>query len=180
VRGICAIVLGAFAFARPEATFAALVYFIGAYAVITGTLAILYATCAWENTTHHWAVIAEGLVGILAGVIAFSWPGITAIALVWLVASWALVIGGLEIAAAFTLRSEIRGEFWLGVCGLLSLAFGVLAFLYPGAGALGILGWFGAYAIASGIVRIALGVQLYQQREDLQTWREPGNHERAA
>ena len=46
---------------------------------------------------------ASGTVSVAAGVVAFVWPGITALAFVYLIAAWAIISGGAEIAFALAL-----------------------------------------------------------------------------
>jgi uncharacterized membrane protein HdeD (DUF308 family) len=70
------------------------------------------------------------------------------------------VVGALEIIAAVRLRKEIKGEWMLALGGVISIAFGVVLFLFPGPGALGLLIWIGAYAIVVGGLLIALGIRL--------------------
>jgi uncharacterized membrane protein HdeD (DUF308 family) len=88
------------------------------------------------------------------------YPGLTALALVYLIAAWAAVRGIFEIIAAFHLRKEIDNEWLLALSGLLSLGLGVLLFMAPGAGALAVLWWIGAFAIVFGILEIILGFRL--------------------
>ena len=90
----------------------------------------------------------------------FFWPAVTAIALVFFIGSWAIVTGAFEVAAAFRFRKEITGEWLLALSGVLSVAFGILVFLFPCAGAVGIAWVLGAYAVAGGIILIMLGVRL--------------------
>ena len=69
----------------------------------------------------------------------------TALVLLMFIASWAIVIGVLQIWGAIRLRKEIEGEWLLGLSGVLSVAFGVIMFAQPGAGALALvwlIGWF--------------------------------------
>jgi uncharacterized membrane protein HdeD (DUF308 family) len=93
-------------------------------------------------------------------VIAFLYPGLTALALIFLIAAWALITGVFEIVAAYRLRRVIAGEWMLALSGVLSLLFGVLVFAFPAAGAVGIAWLMGVYAAAAGLLLISLGVQL--------------------
>jgi uncharacterized membrane protein HdeD (DUF308 family) len=160
VRGIVGIVFGLVAFAWPGITIAALVVIFGLYAVIDGVTNLILGLTRRPGHERSWATAIQGIVGIVAGVLAFIWPGVTALALVIVIGAWAIVTGLFEIAAAIKLRKEITGEWMLALSGLLSVAFGVLVFAFPGAGAVGIAWVLGAYAMAGGIILIALGIRL--------------------
>jgi uncharacterized membrane protein HdeD (DUF308 family) len=107
-----------------------------------------------------WALFFVGALGVVAGIATFLWPGITALVLLMVIASWAVGIGLLQIVTAIRLRKEIEGEWALGLSGLLSVAFGILVALRPGAGVLAVLWVIGAYAIGFGVLIIALGFRL--------------------
>jgi uncharacterized membrane protein HdeD (DUF308 family) len=160
VRGIVGVVFGLVAFAWPGITIAALVVIFGAYAVIDGVTNVFLGLSRRPGRGRSWATAVQGIVGVVAGVLAFIWPGVTALVLVIFIAAWAIVTGLFEIAAAIKLRKEISGEWLLALSGLMSLAFGVLVFAFPGAGAVGIAWVLGAYALAGGAVLIALGIRL--------------------
>jgi uncharacterized membrane protein HdeD (DUF308 family) len=159
VRGIVGIVIGVVAFFWPGLTIAILIGIFAAYAAIDG---ISNLVLGLTPTSHgrSWALVLEGLVGMAAGVLTLVWPGITALALVWLIAAWAVVTGVFEIAAAIRLRRVLTGEWLLLLEGVLSIAFGVLAFLHPASGAIGIAWLLGAYAAATGVILLVLGFQL--------------------
>ena len=76
------------------------------------------------------------------------------------IASSANVIGLLQISGSNRLRKEIDGEWLLALSGLLSVAFGVIMFAQPGAGALAVVWLIGTLAIILGCVYIALSIQL--------------------
>ncbi len=101
------------------------------------------------------------------GLIAIFVPGLTALALLYLVAAWAIVTGVLEIIAAIRLREQITGELWLGLAGLLSVLFGLYLVIFPGAGILSLLWLAGFFAIVFGASMLLLG------------WRLRGIHEQA-
>ncbi len=87
-------------------------------------------------------------------------PGVTAVALLFVIAAWAIITGVFEVVAAIRLRKEIEGEFWLGSSGVVSVLFGALLLARPGAGALTVLWMFGAYAIAFSFVLFLLAFRL--------------------
>ena len=78
----------------------------------------------------------------------------------YLIAVWAIIRGIFEILAAFHLRRELRNEWLLALNGILSILFGVILIVAPGAGALAVLWLIGSFAIVVGIVMIALGFRL--------------------
>jgi len=158
LRGLAAVLFGIAAFAWPEITLTVLVLMFGAYAVVDGVFALIYAF--GSGTPFHGLRAVEGLAGIVMGVIALVWPGITALALLYLIAAWAVVTGILEIIAAIDLRKVIDNEWLLGLGGLASVAFGVILALQPNAGALALIWLIGAYAIFFGVLLIALGFRL--------------------
>ena len=99
-------------------------------------------------------------MGIGAGVLAFLWPGVTALVLVFFIAAWAVMTGVFEIVAAIRLRKVIKGEWLLALSGALSVAFGLFVFAFPGAGAVGIAFVLGTYAVAAGLILVMLGLRI--------------------
>jgi uncharacterized membrane protein HdeD (DUF308 family) len=160
IRGLLAIIFGLFAFFWPGMTLAALVLLFGAYAFADGAFAIAAAFAFHGDHRNWWTFLIEGLIGIGAGVVAFLMPGITALALLFVIAAWAVLTGVLEIAAAVWLRDLLEHEWLLGISGVLSVVFGVMLWLFPGAGALALIWWIGAYAIFFGALLIGLSFRL--------------------
>jgi uncharacterized membrane protein HdeD (DUF308 family) len=159
LRGLAGILFGIITFFAPAISLAALVLLFGAYALMDGVLAIVTAVRR-RSADRWWLLLLEGLVGIAAGVLTFMWPAITAVALLYVIAAWALVTGAVEIAAAIRLRKAIRGEWLLALSGIFSIALGVLLVLFPGPGALAVTIWIGVYAFVFGALLFALGLRL--------------------
>jgi uncharacterized membrane protein HdeD (DUF308 family) len=159
LRGLAGILFGIITFFAPGISLAALVLLFGAYAFADGVLAIV-AAIRRRGADRWWLLLLEGIVGIAAGVVTLLWPGITALALLYVIAAWALVTGAFEIATAIRLRKAISGEWLLALSGILSIALGVLLVLYPGPGALALVIWIGAYAFVFGVLLFALGLRL--------------------
>ena len=160
LRGLAGIGFGIITFMAPAISLAAVVLLWGAYAFADGVLALVSAIRRRGESDRWWLFLVEGLVGIAAGVLTLIWPGITAIALLYLIAAWALVTGVLEIAAAIRLRKVIAHEWLLALGGIASLGFGILLVLFPGAGALAVVLWIGAYALVFGTLLAALAFRL--------------------
>ena len=162
VRGALAVLFGLLALIWPGITVLALVLLFGAYALVDGVMALytaLFDRGRLGGRGGGWLVL-EGVAGVLAAIGAVVWPGITALVLLYLIAAWALVTGVAEILTAIRLRREIEGEWLLILTGALSILFGLLAFLFPGAGALAVVWLIAAYAIAFGVVMLILAFRL--------------------
>ena len=162
LRGVAAIIFGVLTFVMPGITLAVLVLLFGAYAIVDGVLTLV--AVARGQVSHRdvprWMLVLEGIVSIAAGLVAFVWPGLTTLALVYLIGAWAIVTGVLEVVAAVRLRRQIENEWWLGLSGALSIVFGVLVMSAPGAGALAMVFWIGAYAIVFGALLVGLAFRL--------------------
>src|SRR4029077_10714499 len=133
-----------------------LVLLFGAYSMADGIFATWTAIAGRTDHGYWWVLLLEGLVGIGVGVLTFIAPGITALALLFYIAIWAIATGVLEIVAAIRLRKEIDNEWLLLLSGIASVAFGVLLAAQPGAGALTVLWLIGAYAIVFGALLLML------------------------
>jgi uncharacterized membrane protein HdeD (DUF308 family) len=160
LRGLFAVLFGIFAFIWPGITLAVLVLMWGAYAIADGVMALIAAYTMHEEGKPMGSLIVVGILGIAAGVVAFLWPAMTALVLLLFIASWAVLMGIFEIAAAIRLRKHIENEWLLALSGVVSIVFGVLMFLQPGAGALAVVWLIGSFAIFFGILLIALGFRL--------------------
>ena len=160
LRGIAAIMFGLAALFAPGITLAVLVLLFGVYALVDGVGAIILGIKDYGDREHWWATLIGGIVGVAAGLMTFAMPGITAVALLVLIASWAIVRGILDTVAAIRLRHEIEGEWLLALAGVLSVTFGVLLIVFPGAGALAVIWWIGAFAMAMGATLVALSFRI--------------------
>ena len=165
LRGLAAIVFGILAFIWPGITLAVLVLFFGAYAIVDGGLALYAATRA--RGEHIWGPLLEGIVGIGAGLVAFFWPGITALALLYVIAFWAIFTGVLEVYAAIRMRQVIKNEWALVLSGVVSVLFGILLVVQPGAGALAVVWLIGIYAVVFGIAMLAFAWRLRELSQHL-------------
>jgi uncharacterized membrane protein HdeD (DUF308 family) len=155
LRGIVAILFAVLAFTQPGMTLAVLVLLYGAYALADGIFAVSAGVL-----TRTWGLILSGAFGIIAGILTFAYPGITALVLLYIIASWALLTGILEIIAAVRFRKEIENEWMLGISGALSVLIGLWMIARPGVGALSVIWLIGFYALLSGILMVALSLRL--------------------
>jgi uncharacterized membrane protein HdeD (DUF308 family) len=112
---------------------------------------------------NRWLIAMRGVVALAFGVLAFVWPGATALALVFLFAAYALIDGVLTISAAVRNR-EVNERWWLGLLeGLVDIAAGVIAILFPGMTAVVAVFVVAIWAIITGILEIAAAVRLRQE-----------------
>jgi uncharacterized membrane protein HdeD (DUF308 family) len=160
LRGIAAILFGIVALAWPQVTLVSLVLLWGAWALIDGVTALVAGWNAKDAGKPMWQIVLVGVVGIAAGVLTFVMPGVTAIALLVMIAVWAIVSGVFQIVAAIRLRKEIANEWMLILSGALSVVFGALMIVSPGAGALAVLWLIGSFAIAFGVLLVILAFRL--------------------
>jgi uncharacterized membrane protein HdeD (DUF308 family) len=147
LRGIVAILFGLAAFVVPGITILFLTTLFAVYAFVDGVFAFI-AGLHWK----WWILSVLGAIGIVAGILAFFYPGVTAITLLFIIAAWAIVRGAAEIAAAVQLRKVIPNEWALIVGGVLSVLFGVILFANPAVGALAVIWVIGTYAILIGLL----------------------------
>ncbi len=162
IRGVLGIVFGLIALFQPGVTMLSLVLVFSAYALADGVFAIVAAVRA-ASRHERWALLVfEGLVDIAAAAAAFLWPGITVVAFVLLVATWAILSGVLLMAAAFRLNID-HGRWWLAFGGLVSVLYGVLLVSAPLIGALVLTWWLGAYAIVFGAALLVVSFRLKGQ-----------------
>jgi len=138
---------------------------IGVAAVII-LVAVGTGIARTKDSPRWWTFLVEGLISIAAGVVALIWPGLATLVLLYVIASWAIFTGILEIVTAIRLRHEITNEWMLGLGGLLSVLLGVLIFFQPAAGSLAIVWTIASYAVLFGILLIVLGFRL-------RSWKAP-------
>lgn len=174
LRGVLAIIFGILAVLWPGLTLITLVLFFGAYAFVDGIFAVVAGITSRDRDQRWWAAVLEGIAGIIFGVLTFLWPGMTALVLLYFIAAWALVTGVLEIWAAVRLRQVIDNEWMMILGGIVSIILGVLLFLFPGAGALGLTWMIGIYAIIFGVMFLILAFRVRGMAGTTGTTSAPG------
>ena len=166
LRGIAAILFGVLALVWPGVTLITLTFMWGAYALVDGAVSLWAAIVGkGGGLAPRWWLAVVGVAGILAGLVAFLSPGITALVLLTFIAGWAIVIGVFEIVGAVRLRKEIEGEWLLALSGVLAILFGVALIAVPGAGLLSLVWLIGAFAIVAGVSYIGLALRLKKHRD---------------
>ena len=165
IRGVFAVLFGLMAFALPGLTLVTLVLLFGVYALADGLTALWIG-----GRGRAWWFVLVGVLGVIAGIYTFIYPGITAIAMLYVIALWAIVRGIFEIVAAIQLRKEISNEWALISGGIITWLFGVVLVANPAAGALAMAWVIGAFALVFGLMMIVFAFRvrgLHQRLERL-------------
>jgi uncharacterized membrane protein HdeD (DUF308 family) len=167
LRGAVALLFGAMTLVWPGITLTVLVLLFGFFVLLDG-VAMLIAAFEVEQPTFgtRAVLLLRALLSIGAGVITFAWPGITALALLYVIAFWAILTGGVEIFVAIRERREIPGVWLVILTGLVLIAWGALLLITPGAGALVITWLIGWFALLAGVLRLMLSWQLWKLRSE--------------
>jgi len=141
-----------------------LIVLFGAYALVDGVLAVIAAFRSSGRSPRRGLLLIEGVVGILFGLIALLWPDLTALALLYLFAFWAILGGIARILMAIMLRREIENEWSVGFSGVLAVILGIVLLLLPGAGLLAYTWLIGLFALVVGIILIFYAFRVRGQR----------------
>lgn len=159
LRGILALVLGIVALVWPGPTALVVIVLFGIWALADGIIALI---SIFTGGGRKWGwLLLEGVLGIVAGIIAFRSPLSVALALVLVAAFWAIMVGVLEISGAFQLRNVSgSGWGWVLLSGIVSVIFGILLFAWPGVGFATLIVLIGIWAVVLGITWIAAAIVL--------------------
>jgi len=160
IRGLVAIAFGLVAFFYPVATLYTFILFYAVFSIVDGAFALVSAVRGREGPGPRWWLALIGVLGVVAGLAAYLWPGLTALALLTLIGIWALVYGVVEIIGAIRLRKEIDNEWLLLIHGILASLFGLIVLVRPSAGALALIWLIASFALASGVVLVILSFRL--------------------
>jgi uncharacterized membrane protein HdeD (DUF308 family) len=160
LRGVIAILFGVLVFLWPVLAWVVVVASFAAFALLDGAFALAAAVTGHGRGWRWWALILQGVLGILTAAVAILWPDVTQLFLLFLIAAWAMVTGVFSVIAAIRLRKEIEGEWALALSGILSVLFGLALVIVPAAGALAVAWLIAAYSIAFGVIMLALAFRL--------------------
>jgi uncharacterized membrane protein HdeD (DUF308 family) len=163
IRGICNVLFALVAFVMPGLTLLALVLLWAVYVVIDGAMLVTTGIAARRVGAHAWSLILAGICGLVAGLTAIAWPGVTVLVLLTIMAAWAIVRGTFEVAAAFWLRHVLLRGWILGLSGATSVLFGVLLIARPALGLVTLVYLAGAASLVFGILTIVLALHLHRE-----------------
>jgi uncharacterized membrane protein HdeD (DUF308 family) len=160
LRGVVSILIGIIAFMAPFATMRAFILLFGVFAFVHGLFSIGTALRARGRQERWGALLFEGIVGILIAAIAVFMPDVTALVLVLLAATWAIMTGIFEIVTAIHLRRILQREWLLVLAGIFSIVYGALLAIFPVAGAVWFVFLIGAYALIFGVFMTIFGLRM--------------------
>ena len=159
MRGLIAVLFGLLVIIWPSLalfTLPLLITLLSLYILVDGGVTLVGAMRSSER--RRWLLLIEGLLGVLAGLVTLFRPGLAGLAVLYVVAAWAILSGLSKIASA--LRGRAEHEWLVVASGVITVIFGVVLIFLPGAGLLALVWVIGIYAIALGIAFIAYSYRL--------------------
>jgi uncharacterized membrane protein HdeD (DUF308 family) len=165
-RGAASVLFGVALLAWPRVTLAALVIVFGAYLLADGALALAIAARRGPNP-HRWLLIVDAVIGVAAGTLVVLWPRMGLLALILIVGVRALLVGGVQVGAAWQLRNVIPSPWLFGLGGLFTIVFGLVTLMLPGVTALVLVTLAAVYAIFFGAVLLGLAYLTWRAGETL-------------
>jgi uncharacterized membrane protein HdeD (DUF308 family) len=107
-----------------------------------------------DRKKSMWLLALRGLIAVVFGVIAVVWPGVTLVALAVLFGAYALIAGIITIVGAIGRGPDSARRTALIVEGVLSVAAGVIALVWPAITALALVVILGIWAVVTGALEI--------------------------
>ena len=167
-RGLVAVAFSVVIVVWPNIGVTALIALFGAFALVSGIATIAGAFSVPLPGNRRAGLVIEGLLGIAVGVVVFVWPNLSALGLLYAIAIWAIAIGLTEIVLSFELPISGKRSLLLGLSGVLSIAFGVIMFAEPGAGAIAVLALIAAFLLVTGVMQIVYAFELRRVAGELE------------
>jgi uncharacterized membrane protein HdeD (DUF308 family) len=164
LRGLVALLFGLVVLFWPGLVFAVLALLFGIYAVVDGAITLVPALRSSERGARRWLPLAEGAVGVIAGLIALLLSGMAGNGLVYVIVGWALATGTLKILTAILLRAEVENGWLLSGSGALSVLFGIVLAALAGSDAPFLAPLIGAFAAVVGLALIVFAFRLRERR----------------
>lgn len=152
-RGLVAIILGVIGIGWPSLTLELLVMTFGLYALVSGAAGIATAILRGDEL-RAWHIV-DGIAGLIAGVVVFTFPTETAIVLGIVVALWAILAGTVGVVVALRSRSP-----WLAVAGVAIALSGALMLVAPDVSAVALMWLIAVGLIVHGAVLTVVGFEL--------------------
>jgi uncharacterized membrane protein HdeD (DUF308 family) len=147
----------------PGLVLTVLALLFGLYAALDGAITFVAALRSQERGAKRSLPLAEGAVGIIAGLVALLWPGLSVSGLVYVIAGWALVSGVLKILTAILLRAAVDNAWLLAGSGVLSALFGIVLAALAGSDVPFLAPFIGGFAVIVGLALIVFAFRLRER-----------------
>ena len=167
VRGAMLVLLAILAFVHPGGAAQAFILYASILLMIEGVTTAIGAFLVPSRDENRWYVLLEGVLSFFIGLLLYRASGAVVLGVAYLFGAWMLFSGVMKVALAIQLRKEIEGEFWLGLAGVVGIAFGLIIFAQPGIGVATLLAIIGIFALLAGILLIALGFRLRNAQDKI-------------
>jgi uncharacterized membrane protein HdeD (DUF308 family) len=164
LRGLVAVLFGLVVLLWPGLILGVLALLFGIYALVDGATVVVPALRAPDRGARRWLPLSEGAAGVVTGLVAVLWPGLTVSGLLYVIAAWALLTGVLKILTAIVLRSEVENGWLLAGSGALSVLFAVILAAVVGSGLPSVAPLIGAFAVAVGLALIVFALRMRARR----------------
>lgn len=168
ISGIFAILFGIISIAWPKASLALMLIFFGIWALVNGVIGIIHGFASIKTTKHWWIFILEGLLSLFVGFFIFFDPRLSLTIAYLMVAGWAILMGILQIIAAFVVFKGVPARWFLAGMGAFSLILGMLLVANYQAGLLVFVWMVGVFALFNGMFAIALALGVRETQNKLE------------
>ena len=166
LRGLIAALFGLVVLFWPGLVLAVLSLFFGVYALVDGGVVLVPALRTSDRGARRWLPLAEGTAGVVAGLVALLWPGLTASGLLYVIVVWAVATGILKILTAIMLRSEVENGWLLAGGGALSVLFGVILAALVGSDLPSLAPFIGIFAVVVGLALIVFAFRIRDRQRN--------------
>jgi len=163
LRGLVALLFGLVVLFWPGLVLAVLALLFGIYAMVDGATTFVPAFRSSDRDARRSLPLAEGAVGIIAGLVALLWVGMSGNGLIYVIVGWALATGVLKILTAMVLRTEVENGWMLAGSGALSVLFGVLLAVLAGSDVPFLARLIGVFAVVVGLALIVFAFRLRER-----------------
>jgi uncharacterized membrane protein HdeD (DUF308 family) len=160
LRGAVAIIFAVVLLVWPDIGLSAMTIVVGAFAIASGFVSGVAAWALPGAASHRLWLGFNSIVGLAVGVGVLVWPDLSAKALLYAIAIWAIATGVTELYAAIALPLSGARTVLTAVSGVVMAGFGILMFVEPDEGAIALLALVAAFAFVRGTLDIALAVEL--------------------
>ncbi len=163
LRGLVALLFGLVVLFWPGLVLAVLAVLFGIYALVDGAITFVPALRSSDRDAQRSLPVAEGVVGIIAGLVALLWPGLSASGLVYVIAGWAVATGVLKILSAIALRAEVENGWLLAGSGALSVLFGTVLVVLARSDLPFLAPFIGVFAVVVGLALVVFAFRLRER-----------------